>query len=103
MVASQGVIIEEGLFFAARTFAAKATSGVGAFIAGIALELIQFPIGATPGQVSSTVLFKLGVIYGPTLMIFNLLALFCISFYKITRKGHDTRVDLLQKEEGAEE
>lgn len=92
---------EEGLFFAARTFAAKATSGVGAFIAGIALDLIQFPIGATPGQVSSDVLFRLGVIFGPTLMIFNLMALVCISFYKITREGHSSRIDVLRDKEQA--
>ncbi|MEE8399795.1 MAG: MFS transporter [Desulfobacterales bacterium] len=88
---------EEGLFFAARTFAAKATSGVGAFIAGITLDLIQFPIGATPGQVSEDVLFRLGVIFGPTLMVFYLLALVCISFYQITREGHGDRIETLQE------
>jgi GPH family glycoside/pentoside/hexuronide:cation symporter len=56
---------EEGLFFAARTFAAKATSGVGAFLAGIALDLIHFPRGAAPGEVAGGVIFNLGLIYGP--------------------------------------
>lgn len=93
---------EEGLFFAARTFAAKATSGVGAFIAGIVLDLIQFPIGATPGQVSEDVLFRLGVIFGPSLMAFYLTALVCISFYQITRKGHDGRIDVLRGKEKLE-
>ncbi len=88
---------EEGLFFAARTFAAKATSGVGAFIAGITLDLIQFPIGAIPGQVSKDVLFRLGVIYGPTLMVFYLMALVCISFYQITREGHGGRIEVLHE------
>ena len=90
---------EEGLFFAARTFAGKATSGFGAFFAGIALDLIAFPVGATPGLVAENVLFRLGVIYGPTLMIFYMAALICISFYQITRRGHDTRVDELSKAE----
>lgn len=93
---------EEGLFFAARTFAAKATSGVGAFIAGIALDLIHFPIGATPGKVSEDVLFRLGVIFGPTLMIFYLAALVCICFYQITRSGHVSRLDTLQEQEGGQ-
>jgi len=87
---------EEGLFFAARTFAAKATSGIGAFIAGIALDLIQFPPGAQPGQVPEEVIFRLGVIFGPTLMAFYLLALACIGFYRITREGHDKRIDVLK-------
>ena len=42
---------EEGLFFAARTFAAKATSGIGTLMAGVALDLIQFPRGDAPGTV----------------------------------------------------
>lgn len=36
---------EEGLFFAARSLATKASFGLGAFFAGLALELIDFPVG----------------------------------------------------------
>jgi Na+/melibiose symporter-like transporter len=86
---------EEGLFFAARTFAGKATSGVGAFLAGIALDLISFPRNATPGEVPDEVLFDLGLIYGPSLMFLYLLALLSISFYRITRAGHDRHVRTL--------
>jgi Na+/melibiose symporter-like transporter len=87
---------EEGLFFAARTFAAKATSGVGAFIAGIALDLISFPKGAAPGEVPQEVIWNLGFIYGPSLMIFYMMALGSISFYKITRAGHKDRLVTLK-------
>ena len=83
---------EEGLFFAARTFAAKATSGVGAFIAGVALDLIHFPKDAAPGEVPADIIWDLGFIYGPSLMIFYLMALGAISFYRITRAGHNSRV-----------
>jgi Na+/melibiose symporter-like transporter len=86
---------EEGLFFAARTFAAKATSGVGAFFAGVALDFINFPRDADPGEVSPDVLFDLGLIYGPMLMVLYFLALGSISFYQITRSGHDGRVATL--------
>lgn len=92
---------EEGLFFASRTFAAKATSGVGTLLAGVALDLIRFPRGARPGEVPEDVLFNLGLIYGPLLMTLYFLALAAISFYKITRTGHDTRVDLLNQREDA--
>jgi Na+/melibiose symporter-like transporter len=91
---------EEGLFFAARTFAQKATSGVGAFIAGITLDLIQFPIGATPDQVSDEVLFRLGVISGPTMMVFYTMALIALSFYQITRTSHDNRIEILRERSG---
>lgn len=86
---------EEGLFFASRTFASKATSGVGTFIAGIVLTLINFPQGASPGEVPEEVLFDLGVVYGPTLMAFYATALFCITFYTISRQGHKERTEKL--------
>ena len=71
---------EEGLFFAARTFAAKATSGVGTLFAGVALDIIDFPRGAQPGDVPADIIFDLGLVAGPGLMIFYLLALGSISF-----------------------
>ena len=37
---------QEGAFFAAVAFSAKATSGFGAVIAGWALEIISWPVGA---------------------------------------------------------
>jgi GPH family glycoside/pentoside/hexuronide:cation symporter len=86
---------EEGLFFAARTFAGKATSGIGALIAGIALDVIHFPKSAAPGDVPPDVIFKLGVIYGPSLMILYFLALWCITYYRIGRRDHDGRVQSL--------
>ncbi|MFP6808471.1 MAG: MFS transporter [Pseudomonadales bacterium] len=87
---------EEGLFFAARTFASKATSGVGAFIAGIALDYIHFPKDAAPGEVPADIIWDLGFIYGPSLIIFYLMALGAISFYKITRAGHNERIGTLE-------
>ena len=87
---------EEGLFFASRSFAQKATSGVGAFIAGIALDLISFPRGAALGEVEPEVIWDLGFIYGPVLMLFYFLALASIGFYRITRGGHDDRVRRLK-------
>ncbi len=86
---------EEGLFFASRSFAQKATSGVGAFIAGVALDVINFPRGAALGEVDPDVVWDLGFIYGPVLMLFYFLALGSISFYQISRKGHNARIDQL--------
>jgi Na+/melibiose symporter-like transporter len=88
---------EEGLFFASRSFAQKATSGVGAFLAGVALDLIHFPRNAAQGQIDPEVVWDLGFIYGPALMFFYLLALASISFYVITRKAHVDRVDVLER------
>jgi glycoside/pentoside/hexuronide:cation symporter, GPH family len=87
---------EEGLFFASRSFAQKATSGVGAFIAGVALDLIAFPRGAAPGTVDPDTIWNLGFIDGPVLMLFYLMALLSIGFYRITRGGHNQRVNALR-------
>ena len=38
---------QEGIFFAASSFSAKATTGIGNVIAGIALDLISWPRGRT--------------------------------------------------------
>jgi len=88
---------EEGLFFAARTFAAKATSGVGTLFAGVALDIIHFPRGAAPGTVPEDAVFNLGLIYGPMLMVFYLLALGSMFFYRITRSKHDHHLQVLKR------
>jgi glycoside/pentoside/hexuronide:cation symporter, GPH family len=88
---------EEGLFFAARTFAAKATSGIGTLFAGIALDLIHFPRGAAPGSVPAEAVFNLGLIYGPMLMVFYVLALASMCFYRITRSKHDHHLEVLKR------
>lgn len=90
---------EEGLFFAARTFAAKATSGVGTLFAGVALDLIAFPRGAAPGTVPDEAVFNLGLIYGPMLMVFYLLALGAMCFYRISRRGHGDNLRTLRRVE----
>jgi GPH family glycoside/pentoside/hexuronide:cation symporter len=92
---------EEGLFFASRSFAQKATSGIGAFVAGMALDAISFPKGAAPGTVDPDTIWQLGFIYGPVLMVFYLLALASMGFYRITRHGHVERVEVLRGERAA--
>lgn len=86
---------EEGLFFAARTFAAKATSGIGTLFAGLALDWIDFPRGAAPGTAPPEAVFDLGLIFGPLLTVFYLLALGSMWFYRISRADHEARIDLL--------
>jgi Na+/melibiose symporter-like transporter len=87
---------EEGLFFAAQTFINQATTGVGTFIAGLALTWIQFPTNAAPGTLPEGIVFNLGLVVGPSLMGFYLLALGAIAFYRISRDGHNQNVDTLR-------
>ena len=79
---------QEGLIISAVTFSQKAASGIGGFVAGIALDLIAFPKGADPGMVPADKLFSLGLAVGPGLLTLYVLLLFFLSRYRITREQH---------------
>jgi GPH family glycoside/pentoside/hexuronide:cation symporter len=86
---------EEGLFFASRNFALKATSGIGTFVAGLALDLIAFPEAADPARVDADVVFRLGLVFGPLLMLVFFTALLFIRRYSISREGHERNLAIL--------
>ena len=79
---------QEGIFYASRSFFAKASSGLGHLIAGIALDLIHFPQGSEPGTVDPDVIFNLGVVDGPIAVIPGLIAVFFYLQYGLTRDRH---------------
>jgi Na+/melibiose symporter-like transporter len=77
---------QEGVFFAARTFFAQVTTGVGHIVAGWAMDIIGFPQGAKPGEVPEDVVWKLGIIDGPLVAIPAIIAAVFYSRYQIDRK-----------------
>jgi Na+/melibiose symporter-like transporter len=79
---------QEGMFVSAIAFSAKATSGIGGLMAGVALDLIQFPTGAAPGTIAADKVFKLGLAVGPGMMLLYLMTLIFLSRYHITRARH---------------
>ena len=79
----------EGIFFGALTFAVKVTSGLGQFIAGWGLELIQFPAHATPGTVAAGTINALAILYGPGLSVIAVIAIVFLSRYRIDRARHE--------------
>jgi Na+/melibiose symporter-like transporter len=79
---------QEGMFYAARTFFGQLSSGLGHLLAGLAIDIIQFPKGAKPGQVADEVLYKLGLVDGPIASLPALIALFFYARYRITRQRH---------------
>lgn len=60
---------QEGIFYSARSFFGKASSGFGHLLAGIAIDVIDFPVGAEPGTVDPDTIFNLGLIDGPIAII----------------------------------
>jgi Na+/melibiose symporter-like transporter len=78
----------EGIFFGALAFAGKSTSGLGSFLAGIALDAIDFPQQATPGSVPPETIQALGIVYGPGIAILAAVAMLFLARYRIDRERH---------------
>lgn len=82
---------QEGMYSSAIAFTGKAVSGVGGFLAGVALDLVDFPRTAVEG-VAPTVppekIYALGVAVAPVLVVLYLCALIFLSRYRITRESH---------------
>ncbi|MFN8642782.1 MAG: MFS transporter [Candidatus Binatia bacterium] len=79
---------QEGIFFGALLFAVKATSGLGQFVAGWGLDLIDFPLRAEPGTVSLATANALGILYGPGIAIIAVFSVLVLSRYRITTERH---------------
>ena len=80
---------QEGVFSAALSFSAKATSGLGVLLGGLLLDyVVSFPRGASPESVNPDTVKMLGVIAGIALPLLYLLPFSLISRYKITRESH---------------
>jgi Na+/melibiose symporter-like transporter len=87
----------EGIFFAARSFVSKSTSGVGILLASGLLWAIGFPDGAQPGEVDPGVIRKLGLGYAPLLMTLYSLAAATLLGYTITKQQHEANLAALRE------
>ncbi|MEH6611671.1 MAG: MFS transporter [Halioglobus sp.] len=79
---------EEGLFFAARSFATKASYGLGSFIAGIGLDIIDFPQSAAAEAVPEAAIFKLAVLSGPVLFVLFISTCAISNRYPLNQQRH---------------
>ena len=81
---------QEGIFYSARTFFAKASNAMGHVVAGFAIEYyILIEPGSIQGQVPEDVLFRLGVIDGPFAMVWGLIAAFFYAGYRINKSSYE--------------
>lgn len=89
---------EEGLFYSARAFFAKASYSFGHFFAGIMLDyFVKLPFEAIPGEIEPDVLFRLGLTAGPLMGVAALVSLAIYSRYRLTRKHHADVIEALTK------
>jgi GPH family glycoside/pentoside/hexuronide:cation symporter len=82
----------EALFFSGLTLAVKAASGLGGFIAGVALDVIRFPTAAAAkgGDVALApdVIRHLGLVAGPLPALITLAAPIILLGYTLSRRRH---------------
>ena len=86
----------DGIFFAANSFSQKINSGLGNAIAGFLIDFIRFPVNANPDTVAHETLVKLGILFMCAAGL-NILAAYCVSFYKISRQRHEEVMAALEE------
>jgi len=79
---------KEGLFFAARSFATKASYGLGSFFAGIGLDIINFPQNATPDSVPADSVMSLAILSGPVMFVLFAATVAISGRYPMTADKH---------------
>lgn len=89
----------EGVFYSARSFFGKASSALGHMLAGIILDVTNFPLGADviPGTVDSDIIYDLGFNYGVVATIPGMLAGAVYLQCKMTAARHREVMRLLQE------
>ena len=87
---------QEGLFYSARAFFAKASYSFGHFFAGIMLDLfVRIPANAIPGELDPGIVFRMGLTAGPIMAIAALTAIFIYARYDLPRSRHAEVIRLL--------
>jgi len=80
---------EEGLFYSARAFFAKASYSFGHFFAGIMLDyFVRLPFAAVPGELDPEILVRLGITAGPLMGGAALLAVFVYARCQLDKARH---------------
>lgn len=90
---------QEGIFFAAVSFSNKVTTGLGSVVAGFALTLINWPVGAqirTAADVPADTLIWLGLLYGPIVAGFAVVCAYCYSRYDLNEETHKETLAALE-------
>jgi glycoside/pentoside/hexuronide:cation symporter, GPH family len=78
----------EGAFSSIIVFTVKASSGLGTLMAGITLDLIQFPRQQQIVDVPAEAVQTLGTAYAPAIMAMYCVSLFFLARYRLRRTDH---------------
>jgi GPH family glycoside/pentoside/hexuronide:cation symporter len=87
----------EGLFYAARGFAAKAISAGGIIGAGAIISLVGLDGVTSVDQVTYEIRYSLAALFLPLYCSLFLLGLYIVSRYRIDREGHSSNLERLSE------
>ena len=90
----------EGLFFGAIAFSSKASIGLGGVLAGLLLDAIRFPRPPSTLTPSVDAVTRLGLAYGPCLLLVLLAGLSIMFGYDLTRRHHALILEELAAKRG---
>lgn len=93
----------EGVVFSVRTFAMKATSGIGGLIGGFGLDIINFPDKAEVGNVANDTLLGLLFMCGPLYWIIVAAGMGFMGMYKLNEAGHIRTLAVLRERRALED
>ena len=80
---------QEGVLFAAISFAGKCMGALGSLLAGFMLKVIDWPTGEeikTAADISSDIVLSLGIVSGPIAALLAIPGFICLLGYKLNRE-----------------
>jgi len=87
----------EGIYFAAVSFAAKAIGGFGIVISGVIVDIAGIQRNATAATIDPDALRTLAIAMGPGVLIMIGITVTSASFYRLTRKEHGRILAVIER------
>jgi len=84
---------QEGIYYAAASFAGKVIGGAGPVMAGIVIDAAGIPPGSDPSTVSADAVVRFGWLQGPSVILLTAVSVVAIMFYRISRRRHAEILD----------
>ncbi|MEQ9003752.1 MAG: MFS transporter, partial [Pseudomonadales bacterium] len=79
---------QEGIYYAAASFAGKAVGGAGPILAGLIIDMAGIVPGSLPADIDPAAVARFGWAAGPTVVVLSLASVACVAFYRISRQQH---------------
>ena len=79
---------QEGIYYAAASFAGKAVGGAGPILAGFIIDLAGIVPGSAPSEVDPAAITRFGWATGPSVVLLSALSIGSVWFYRISRARH---------------